>query len=72
MGHTYTNFVNPLDLCAIAVPGVGGEDGLPEPCGVTLAAPAGADRALLALGARWRTEPLTELRRAPRTAAFPA
>ncbi len=52
---TYTNFVNLLDLCAVAVPAGGRADGLPF--GVSLIAPAGADRALLALAARWRGEP---------------
>ncbi len=52
---TYTNFVNLLDLCAVAVPGGAREDGLPF--GVTLIAPAGADRALVTLAARWTGEP---------------
>jgi allophanate hydrolase len=51
---TYTNFVNLLDLCAVAVPGAAREDGLPF--GVTLIAPAGADRALVTLAARWTGE----------------
>ncbi|HEY1783463.1 MAG TPA: allophanate hydrolase [Roseiarcus sp.] len=38
---TYTNFVNLLDLCAIAVPSTMRADGLPS--SVTLIAPAGAD-----------------------------
>jgi allophanate hydrolase len=38
---TYTNFVNLLDLCAIAVPAGIRSDGLPS--SVTLIAPAGAD-----------------------------
>jgi len=38
---TYTNFVNLLDLCAIAVPGGGRGDGLPS--SVTLIARSGAD-----------------------------
>ena len=41
---TYTNFVNLLDLAAIAVPGPFRRDGLPA--GVTLIAPAGGDHAL--------------------------
>ncbi len=53
---TYTNFVNLLDLCAIAVPGGAREDGLPF--GVSLIAAAGADRSLLALAAHWRAEQL--------------
>jgi allophanate hydrolase len=51
---TYTNFVNLLDLCAVAVPGGAREDGLPF--GVSLIAPAGADRSLLALAAHWGAE----------------
>jgi allophanate hydrolase len=46
LGH-YTNFVNLLDLAAIAVPAGFGRDGLPF--GVTLAAPAFSDAGLLAL-----------------------
>ena len=46
---TYTNFVNLLDLCALAVPsGVRG-DGLPS--SVTLIAPAGADGLIAGLAA---------------------
>jgi allophanate hydrolase len=46
----YTNFVNLLDLCAVAVPGPFRADGLPA--GVTLIAPAHRDRLLLEAGAR--------------------
>ncbi|MDR8396042.1 allophanate hydrolase [Paraburkholderia sp. USG1] len=46
----YTNFVNLLDLCALAVPCQRRSDGLPA--GVTLIAPSGADRRLAELGAR--------------------
>ncbi|KXU82503.1 allophanate hydrolase [Paraburkholderia monticola] len=46
----YTNFVNLLDLCALAVPAVRRTDGLPA--GVTLIAPAGADQRLAVLGAQ--------------------
>jgi allophanate hydrolase len=53
---TYTTFVNLLDLCAVAVPGGAREDG--APFGVSLIAPAGADRSLLALAAHWRAEQL--------------
>ncbi|MDX6677925.1 MAG: allophanate hydrolase [Solirubrobacteraceae bacterium] len=53
---TYTNFVNLLDLCAIAFPGGAREDGLPF--GVSLIAPAGADLALLELAAHWCAEQL--------------
>jgi allophanate hydrolase len=45
---TYTNFVNLLDLCALAVPAAMRADG--TPFGVTLIAPAGCDAALAALG----------------------
>ncbi len=47
---TYTNFVNLLDMCAIAVPGPFRPDGLPA--GVTLIAPRGRDRALADLATR--------------------
>ncbi len=45
---TYTNFVNLLDLAAIAVPGPFRIDG--RPAGVTLIAPAGRDALLVAAG----------------------
>jgi len=45
---TYTNFVNLLDLCGLAVPATMRPDG--TPFGVTLLAPAGADAALAAIG----------------------
>ena len=45
---TYTNFVNLLDLCGIAVPGPVRSDGLPG--GVTLLARSGADARIAALG----------------------
>jgi allophanate hydrolase len=48
---TYTNFVNLLDLCAIAVPAGRRADGLPF--GVQLIAPAYADRPLLDLASAW-------------------
>ncbi|WP_240742136.1 allophanate hydrolase [Micromonospora zingiberis] len=48
---TYTNFVNLLDLCAVAVPAGTRADGLPF--GVQFVAPAFADRPLLDLAARW-------------------
>ncbi|HVY19703.1 MAG TPA: allophanate hydrolase [Bauldia sp.] len=46
---TYTNFVNLLDLCAIAVPGPFRTDG--RAAGVTLIAPAGRDGLLAAMAA---------------------
>ncbi len=45
---TYTNFVNLLDLCALAVPGPFRGDGFPA--GVTFIGPRGQDGALAALG----------------------
>ncbi len=49
----YTNFVNLLDLCALAVPGGFQPNGLPA--GVTFMAPAGGDQMLLALGTRFES-----------------
>jgi len=51
---TYTNFVNLLDLCAIAVPAGSRPDGLPF--GVQLIAPAFHDEVLLDLAAQWMGE----------------
>jgi len=48
---TYTNFVNLLDLAAIAVPGPRRPDGLPA--GVTFIGPRGSDPALAALAAEF-------------------
>jgi len=45
---TYTNFVNLLDLCALAIPGPLRRDGFPS--GITLIAPAGQDERLADLG----------------------
>jgi allophanate hydrolase len=47
---TYTNFVNLLDLCALAVPSQFRSDGLPA--GATLIAPAGCDALLATIGAQ--------------------
>ena len=47
----YTNFVNLLDLCALAVPGAFRADGLPA--GVTLIGQTHADHHLSAIGARF-------------------
>jgi allophanate hydrolase len=49
---TYTNFVNLLDLAALAVPGPFRPDGLPA--GLTLIAPRGTDAQLAALGGRFQ------------------
>ena len=46
---TYTNFVNLLDLCGLAVPAALTEDRMPF--GVTFLAPAGRDAALAGIGA---------------------
>ncbi|TAE74495.1 MAG: allophanate hydrolase [Verrucomicrobia bacterium] len=51
----YTNFMNLLDLCAVAVPAGVARDGR-APWGVTLAAPAGWDAVLLGLAGRFRGE----------------
>ena len=48
---TYTNFVNLLDLAALAVPAALRPDGLPF--GITLIGPAGSDLALAELGQRF-------------------
>jgi allophanate hydrolase len=53
---TYTNFVNLLDLCAIAVPAGFRSDGLP--LGVTFLAPALYDDALAEVGAAFHGEEL--------------
>jgi allophanate hydrolase len=54
---SYTNFVNLLDLCAVAVPAGSRADGLPF--GVQLIGPAFADEPLLDLAARWCGEEVT-------------
>lgn len=45
---TYTNFVNLLDLCGLAVPAAMRADGIPF--GITLLAPAGRDALLASIG----------------------
>ncbi|WP_025033633.1 allophanate hydrolase [Bradyrhizobium sp. DOA9] len=45
---TYTNFVNLLDLCGLAVPASMRSDGIPF--GITLLAPAGCDALLASIG----------------------
>ena len=45
---TYTNFVNLLDLCGLALPAAMRADGIPF--GITLLAPAGHDAALASIG----------------------
>jgi allophanate hydrolase len=48
----YTNFVNLLDLCGLALPAAICTNGLPH--GVTIVAPAGHDRLLLEIGNRYQ------------------
>jgi allophanate hydrolase len=48
---TYTYFVNPLDLCAVSVPGVGRDDGLPS--ALCFVGSAGEDGALRMLAHRF-------------------
>lgn len=55
LGH-YTNFVNLLDLCALALPAGTRADGLPF--GISLIAPAWQDERLLQLGAAWQADRL--------------
>ncbi|WP_433040612.1 allophanate hydrolase [Dactylosporangium sp. CS-033363] len=55
---TYTNFVNLLDLCAVAVPAGHRPDRLPF--GVQFIGPAFADHALLDLAARWTGETIQQ------------
>lgn len=62
---TYTNFVNLLDLCAVAVPAGERADGLPF--GVQLVGPAFADDALLELAGRWCGEDVRGVPRRPAT-----
>jgi allophanate hydrolase len=45
---TYTNFVNLLDLCGLALPAAIGDDGIPF--GITLLAPGGVDARLVEIG----------------------
>ncbi len=45
---TYTNFVNLLDLCGLALPAAMRDDGIPF--GITLLAPAGRDAKLASIG----------------------
>jgi allophanate hydrolase len=65
---TYTNFVNLLDLCAIAVPAAISEEG--TPFGVTLVAPAGCDAALASIARVFHAD--TELRLGGLDAPVPA
>ncbi len=67
---TYTNFVNLLDMCGLAVPASVRPDG--TPFGVTLLAPAGEDAALAAIGREFHAAtglPLGALQQPPRPLA---
>lgn len=55
----YTNFVNLLDLCALALPAGFRPDGLPF--GITLLAPAFHDANLFAIASRFATSPIAGL-----------
>lgn len=48
----YTNFVNLMDMAAIAIPGLMREDGLPA--GITLIGQSGTDQQLAAIAAAWQ------------------
>jgi allophanate hydrolase len=56
----YTNFMNLLDLSAIALPAGRARSGV-APWGITLAAPAGWDQALLRFGGRFTGETVGDL-----------
>jgi allophanate hydrolase len=64
---TYTNFVNLLGWCALAVPAGTTSRGLPF--GVTFIAAAGYDAALARLGAAWCGEPASPLLAPPQARA---
>jgi len=51
---TYTNFVNLLDLCALAVPAAILPDG--TPFGISFIGPAGSDDAIAAIGRRFHAD----------------
>jgi Asp-tRNA(Asn)/Glu-tRNA(Gln) amidotransferase A subunit family amidase len=51
----YTNFVNLMDLCAVAVPNGFQTNGLPA--GISLIAPAGTERPLLSLADEFHRKP---------------
>jgi allophanate hydrolase len=48
---SYTNFVNLLDMCALAVPNGFRADGLAQ--GISFVAPALSEATILAFGAAW-------------------
>jgi allophanate hydrolase len=51
---TYTNFVNLLDMCALAVPAAMLPDGVPF--GITLVAPAGSDALIAGIGRKFHAD----------------
>ncbi len=74
---TYTNFVNLLDLCGLAVPAaLHGDASGAAPFGITLLAPGGNDGLLAAIGRRFHADtalPLGALgRKPPELAPLPA
>ena len=64
---TYTNFVNLLDLCGLALPGALHQDGAPS--GITLLAPAGDDALLASVGRVFHSDTALPARRARSAAA---
>ena len=65
---TYTNFVNLLDLCGLALPAAMRADGIPF--GITLLAPAGRDAALASIGRVFHAD--TKLKMGAKGLAQPA
>jgi allophanate hydrolase len=66
----YTNFMNLLDLCGVAVPAGFRENR--TPFGITLVAPAFADGLAVGIGARYETEYRRAIRPAPLVQSPPA
>ena len=64
---TYTNFVNLLDLCGLALPSAIGADGVPS--GITLLAPANQDALLAGIGRVFQAQ--TRLPLGARSVAMP-
>jgi len=64
---TYTNFVNLLDLCGLALPSTIRSDGIPS--GITLLAPAGQDALLASVGRVFQAQ--TELTLGAKGVAMP-
>ena len=66
---TYTNFVNLLGWCALALPA--GRTGIGLPFGVTVVAPGGLDAALAGFGLAWCDESAAPAERWPAVATPP-